>query len=322
MTDDFSQICLAAISANKDDIKVSSSGAIFPLIARQIIQDGGIVYGCALTKGSKVQHIRISNINEIKQLQGSKYVQSDTAEALKQARTDLANGITVLFSGTPCQIRAVKTIAPTNSHLITIDLVCHGVPSQKYFETCLRAELPKKETIKNIIFRDKKFGWGCSGTIKTETKSRIFNPYTSFFYDSFLKGAPYRESCYNCPYASTKRLGDITLGDFWGISKTETKLEGVNDGVSLLIINTPLGKSVFKKISANLVFEQHALNEATSHNEQLLSPSEKPDLRHEIFTNIDNGTLDKMTKKHVISNAFNIFRWLFGQLIYRLKRRS
>ena len=75
MTDDFSQICLAAISANKDDLKISSSGAIFPLIARQIIQEGGVVYGCTLTKDCKAQHIRISNIDEIKQLQGSKYVQ-------------------------------------------------------------------------------------------------------------------------------------------------------------------------------------------------------------------------------------------------------
>ncbi len=322
MTDDFSQICLAAISANKDDLKISSSGAIFPLIARQIIQEGGVVYGCTLTKDCKAQHIRISNIDEIKQLQGSKYVQSDTAAALRQARADLTNGTTVLFSGTPCQIRAVKTIAPKNSHLITIDLVCHGVPSHKILETCLRAELPKTETVKNIIFRDKKFGWGCSGTIKTETKSHIFNPYTSLFYDSFLKGAPYRESCYNCPYANTRRLGDITLGDFWGINKTETKLEEINNGVSLLIINTLLGYSTFKKISAYLVFEQHTLNEAASHNKQLISASEKPSLRHQIFMNIDNSTLDKMAKKHVIFNVFNMLRWLFGQFINCLKRRS
>ena len=151
------QKAYATQNRNEEDLKISSSGGMFIAFAKNIISQDGVVYGAAYDQNLKVNHIRVENIEELKLLQGSKYVQSDTADTFEQTKNDLISGRKVLFSGTPCQIAGLKQyLGKDYENLYTIDIVCHGVPSQKLFEKYKNSlEAKENSKIDQFDFRDK-----------------------------------------------------------------------------------------------------------------------------------------------------------------------
>ena len=154
---------LAVYAAQYQNNKVlnnSSSGGIFSLIANYVFSKYGVVYGAAFDDDMYLQHIRITDIEELNKLRGSKYVQSDIEDTYKQAKTDLENGALVYFTGTPCQIQGLKLFLRKHyANLLTTDLVCHGTPSYKVFANTLREiEAKKHGRIYSYLFRDKSVG--------------------------------------------------------------------------------------------------------------------------------------------------------------------
>lgn len=286
--------------ARKDAIslKKSASGGVFAGLAEQWIEQGGVVFGASLRKcnGKLVPcHVSAQSKEELFPLLGSKYVKSDLGQTFLETKELLENGRKVLFSGTPCQIAALKNwLRKDYSELLTIDLVCHGVPDSAMFCDYIEVESKKiGHTIEDFRFRDKEKGWGMNAKLiyseKGQQCSVCIPSNSSSFYELFLRGEIYRENCYSCPYANSHRPGDMTIGDYWGIEKQHPeylKPEGTLDceeGVSLLIINTKKGEEAFEKFSSAFKYYPSTFEKAAEYNGQLDHPSRPGSKRREIL---------------------------------------
>lgn len=247
-----------AVKHKKEDIRsVSSSGGIFSAMAQAVISDGGVVYGAAYDERFSVRHIRTTDEDWTK-LRTAKYVQSDMGDVFTHVKADLIRGYEVLFTGTPCQIAGLKNflIGVDATKLITTDLVCHGVPSPGIWREYLDYLSQKtNSTIGKVNFRNKNgCGWHNS-TVKIEstTGDMLLNESQSqaFFFRLFFNHLILRPCCYSCQYANLNRVGDITIGDYWGIENHYPELDD-DKGVSLVMANTEKGKQLLKRIGSDL----------------------------------------------------------------------
>lgn len=273
-----------AFSENDEIVLKSASGGIFAEIAKDIILNGGIVYGCSMEMVDNklhAQHIRVDSMEQLNKLQGSKYVQSDCSSVYKFVREDLKNNRLVLFSGTPCQVNSLKSFLQGKNYdnLYLIDIICHGVPSIKMFQDYI-AEYEKKNEckVKEFAFRDKTYGWGLFFKIIYEKKSKIIEKtipcFESSFYQLFLDSAIYRENCYECPFANSNRVGDLTIGDYWGIKEEHPELTiDVKRGVSCVIVNNKHGEYLVDKFGNEIKKYKSEFEKISKHNHQLKSPS-------------------------------------------------
>lgn len=257
----------------KDDFEheTSTSGGIASVISRYILQCGGIVYGAAFDDDFNLKHIRIDNEDDIFKLKGSKYLQSNTSFSIKNIAKDINLGKKVLFIGTPCQVAGVKNLFNNSENLLTIDIVCHGVPSNKIFK------IYTNEVVKNDISHINKVTFRDSDgfRIKFMENDRVIYDMKStddLYYMGFLNGLFFRNSCYSCRFASGNRVADITLGDFWGLGKKEPFNYKVKNGVSLCMINTNSGNEIFSLIDEKIIYDIRSNDEAIEGNAQLKKP--------------------------------------------------
>lgn len=260
---------IAYVDSNENFLLQSSSGGAFGTLARHILQKGGIVFGVSMNNNYDIKYIYVDKLDCLSKLHGSKYVQTKVGHIYNKVKINLEKGKLVLFSGCPCHIAALNNYLKVQyKNLITIDLICHGVPSQKYFKDYVH-DLLQKSKYDNFLFRYKR----TSNNIYVGFKNR------DYFMTYFLWGKGYRDSCYNCRYAGEKRYSDITIGDFWN-----NKYNGfpINEekGASLIIFNTEKGKS-FKEIfiSQGDVYEINSLEKAVGKNGSHLKHHSKNDIR-------------------------------------------
>lgn len=239
---------------NEQELEKSQSGAAFFVMAEYILENGGIVYGAGFNEGFRVVHKRACSILECEEFRGSKYVQSDILNILDIVLRDLKNGLTVLFSGTPCQVAGLRSYVGKKfqKNLFTVDLVCHGVPSPAIWEDYLNyLEIVYNDKISTVKFRDKLLGWASHfETILFLKHGKVVN---QTYRDLFYKHIMLRESCYNCPYTNFKRVSDITIGDFWGWNKISDRFDD-NKGISLVLINSSKGMRLFQAIKSKVYF--------------------------------------------------------------------
>lgn len=237
----------------------SSSGGFFIAVAEKILSENGIIFGAAFDQNWEVKHRYIDNIADITHLMRSKYVQSKIGKAYKDAETFLKQGRKVLFTGTPCQIAGLyRYLHKKYINLVTLDFICHGVPSPKVWRSYLDEEIIKQHSsrtqntntkINSINFREKgsnkytweKFGFVISGICNGKEKILLSSKFNENPYmKGFLANIYLRPSCYNCQFKESRSNSDITMADFWGI-KTEAPLFYDNSGISCVIINSKTG---------------------------------------------------------------------------------
>ena len=275
----------AAATKNKEVLSESSSGGIFTELAEAVLDKGGAVFGAAWAEDFSLHHILADNKDTLKKLKGSKYVQSSTDDTFKQAEELLKSGKYVCYSGTPCQIAGLKAfLGKDYDRLLTVDLICHGVPSVKMLKDDLAyISAKKKITVKDVKFRDKSYGWGVTGSIGDGKAKIKYDSLSSPYYFYFLNGEVYRDSCYNCRFPEEARQGDITLGDYWGISgELAKKMNGadLDKGISCVLINSEKGKKWFEAIENNLLISVSDRKSVEKRNKQLTIPS-KPTAEHD-----------------------------------------
>lgn len=281
----------AAMCSDDNILINSASGGVFAALAREFINDEGIVYGCSLEKEEEnlvPKIIRIDNVDDIQKIQGSKYVKSLMLDTYINIKSDLKNGKKVLFSGLPCQISALKRFLQSinTDNLFTIDIICHGTPSIKFFNDYLKLlEKKLQAKIYDFKFRDKSEGWGLKGKVYYynkygKPKNKLIMSNLSSYYSLFLKSEIYQESCYSCKYARQDRTGDMTIGDFWGIEKTYPNYLMRNGGeldnkkgISCILVNTEQGKKLVDNYSRLLLKKSSTLENIILDNEQLNKPS-------------------------------------------------
>lgn len=286
---------IALRSKDVKDLRLSQSGSAFYLLAHNFIEQGGVVYGAGYESVYKVKHKRIDTIEGLQELRGSKYTQSDICGIFKQVKDDLKLGNKVLFSGTPCQVAGLRSFVGKKyaEKLYTIDLVCHAVPSPKIWEEYVKwVEEKYGEKIVKVNFRNKKFGWHSHfETFLTATREIKRNTFRFFF---FYKHLSVRTSCSNCSFTNLKRIGDVTVGDFWGWEKFHKDWND-NLGVSLVMLNSQKGCNLFQAIS-NKVFYLKS-NSSECMQPQLSEPIQIDSLQNEFIDDFKNKGLDYIMHK-------------------------
>ncbi len=287
---EYPRTCYAGVHLDKKIRVKSSSGGMFAALAEYTLEQGGVVFGAAFVPKGKivtVKHIMIKNKEELKKLQGSKYVQSDIRECYTNVKQQLAEGKKVLFSGTPCQVAAMKNyLGKEYDDLLLVDLVCHGTPSILHWEKSLEEKLQNDEHISGVSFRGHE-GY-MRGTIefttsKNKKRTEKYSFQNDLYYSMFIGSESYRESCYQCRYARPERVGDITIGDFWGFEKVYDRAQIEKDakislegGNSLIAVNTEKGLSICNKLNGEKMWLYAAdYEEAVKYNLQLSQPSKK-----------------------------------------------
>lgn len=286
---------------NKDDaIRLrSSSGGIFYLFAKKIFDLGGVVVGASFDREYKVVHTIISDVNDIGKIMGSKYLQSECGTIYHSVRKYLQNGKIVLFTGTPCQIAALKKYLDKEyDSLICLDIVCHGVPSPKVWERYLDFLSLNSEKIKSVSFRDKDTGWknynikitGEIGNVVSEIN------HTNVYMRGFVNDLYLRKSCYDCQYKGEASMADVTLGDFWGIHKLDKEFDD-DKGVSLIMIRTYKGEEVFHSIKDEIILKRFSYDDAAVYNPSVRYSSGHMNRRDKFFAFWEHEDFDKLVDR-------------------------
>lgn len=265
-----------AQAKDEDEVISSTSGGLASAFSRSVIRDGGVVYGCSLSHCTIARHVRIEKLEDVDSLKGSKYVQSDIGKCYRLIKNDLIKGLYVLFIGTPCQVAGLRAfLRKEYVSLITVDIICHGVPSRRLLEDAIEAYIPMVN-LKNV-------------TLNFRRKRKMKSEYGLFVYKSngegvyeglfpkneyitgFLQALFYRDSCYHCLYAKSDRVSDITLGDYWDVEK-KIRLKNHEKGLSMLIINTQKGKEFVEQCSELIEIITDSYENFVDRNAQLRQP--------------------------------------------------
>lgn len=276
---------------DKDDkeLRQSASGGAFAVMARRVLSDGGYVVGAAYVNHFQVRHIIIDKIEDLPKLQSSKYVQSNTLNTYYETKKLLDSDKLVLYSGTPCQIGGLKAFLRFNyKNLITVEVICHGVPSPKLFAKYIRwVEEKLHGKLLSYNFRDKSYGWGLDYMTKTKTKTKTKTCVLDPYYIYFLKGKTYRESCYRCKYCVPQRASDMTIGDYWGIENEHPEFNSTK-GVSCLLINTEKGLDFFEFCKEDFFYLDSTFEQVAKINHNLIRPTPRPSVRDKVYLHIND----------------------------------
>lgn len=289
------------------DRTVSSSGGAFSAFARDVISKGGVVFGAVYDENFRLHHVEATTISDLDPMRGSKYMQSEMDESFLKVKQYLREDRYVLFCGTPCQVAGLRSFLKMDyEKLLTLDLACHGVPSNKMFQGYKRklenrlGYAEKNLRVVNYEFR-RRDGWGKAPSISTGMSSctPIYG-VDALYMEAFNASALFRECCYSCRYSSIPRIGDCSIADFWGIGRYGTPFKhDVMKGVSLVLVNTEKGRKWLEALD-DVFVEKRTLDEALIENPNLHIPSKKHLLRDEIVSAFldPNMTLEDIDKKY------------------------
>ena len=324
----------AAKNQNEEIRKQSSSGGVFTLLAEEVIKEGGVVFGARFDEEWEVKHDFTETMEGLGAFRGSKYVQSRIEDNFQKVEAFLKQGRKVLFSGTPCQVAGLKRfLRKEYDNLLTVDFVCHGVPSpgvwRRYLkETKLNIYKNKRNVdIENISFRDKQIGWkkycfslkyselGVDGEKKTNAYVELAR--NNIYMKGFLADLYLRPSCYACPAKCGKSDSDITIGDLWGAPF----ILGQDDdkGTSLVFINEDIS---YLKNNLSLWAKEIDYSSVLVYNPSIVHSIKKSVKRHLFYTKLKkteslNSIIDTLSGNNiyyrVIFKLERIVKQVFGR---------
>lgn len=265
-----------AYHKNDERHRHSTSGGVYPALAKYTVDRGGAVFGAGWTEQMSVSIQKADTLEESLAFCKSKYVFASTEDSYSQVKALLKEGRPVLFTGTPCQVAGLRSYLGTEYDLLlTMDIVCHGVPSQKALDAWLRAEAQRRgSSVTGVDFRYQPEGEAApllriefaDGSVRQQLLRE------SAYGTVFNSNIALMPGCASCAYTNLRRCGDITIGDFWG---AETEAPGIHhpDGTSAVLINTPKGVAAWEAIAPLLHTEQTAPARIAAHNLPLNRPT-------------------------------------------------
>lgn len=335
------KIAFGGYHKNKYIKQESTSGGAFSAIVESWCDANYVIFG-AYTDGLKVRHGYITNKKDIGKFRKSKYSQSYIGLSYQEAKGFLKDGKKVLFSGTPCQIAGLRVYLGKidTSNLLTIEVICEGVPSPLYVRK-MSEHFEKKYgfPIESIDYRYKdKNRWDFqvmlvnltsksqqNGTFRCD---RWFNPFWSIWLNHLMS----RPSCYECRFTNISRVADISLGDLWGVHLYCPELYGKNEGASLIVCNTPKGIKALER--AKQLLYGHELDfkdalrfqspmrksiDANEHREEFMRDLESNKAYEQIIAKwAKKPSLRLLYQKYIWGNRQKIFCWSIKQNIKNL----
>lgn len=263
LSPDVERLPLKVYAAKNRDLQEriqSSSGGMFLPLAREVLRQGGQVFGVEFSEDFRsARHACASDAGGVKRFSGSKYIQSDTGRTYSMTKMFLENGVPVLYSGTPCQIAGLrKFLRKDYENLYTVDLVCHGVPSPGIWRRYMDETAP--EGTASVNFRDKVTGWKRFSLVMKDSSGKVLfsqREDENVFMDGFLKNLYLRPSCYLCPARKGRSGSDLTIADYWHLKKTLPDFDD-NTGVGLVLVNTAKGARLFDSVDFERVETPYA----------------------------------------------------------------
>lgn len=290
----------ACYNQNESERVKSSSGGIFILLAKSIINKKGVVFGATLNRDNKVEHSYSESVEGIKQFMGSKYVQSNINLSYSQVKKFLEEDRYVLFTGTPCQIAGLKKYLKKDyKKLYTQDIICHGVPSPLVWEKYKEYRFKKdKNRPTEISFRNKDNGWN-QFNLKFNYKEKEYkkNQSEDLYMKVFLRDTILRDSCYDCKFKDNKIMSDITLADYWGVENIYPELND-NKGISLMLINSQKGKELLNMIKEEIFLLETNIEKAFPYNPAIKKSAKKDKKREKFFENLNKMSFKDNVKKN------------------------
>lgn len=331
---------LSAINPNENIRINSSSGGIFTLLAERIIANRGIVFGARFDNQWQVILDYTESVEGLSAYRGSKYVQADTKKVYYQAREYLKQGRQVLFSGTPCQIAALRHYLGNTdtTNLLTVDILCHGVPSPLVWKDYLQlncnkhlnaarkaanggstvfSSLNPMSLIKDIRFRDKTDGWRkfrfvlnfAEPSGEGEQSSVLSSYYGEDPYmQSFLANYNLRPSCYQCKVKGGRSGSDMTIADFWGVDELHPEMND-DKGVGIVFVNTAKGLSFCDNLG--LPSNSEDFETVVQYNPVWDTSVGKPKFRSYFWKHYRGNIEDTMQRIHHKENPSTLHIWLY-----------
>lgn len=302
----FERKVLALQVKDRRILNESSSGGFFSIAASRVLSCNGAVYGAAFDDDLNLRHVRIDREEELACLRGSKYVQSDVGLIYRDVEKDLKGNLVVLFVGTSCQVAGLKSfLGKDYPGLVTVDLVCHGVPSPDVFRKYIGwIEDKNGGRCSNFSFRQKKWSWHnyniCADIEKENGKKGKYIRicHKDIFLQGFLKDLFLRPSCHMCRYASVEKCADITIGDFWGY-RDRAALKDKDEGISLVIAQNQKGLDFISGIDRNeFVCEEVPLQEAVDGNAALVHSFPPSEARVAFWNDFKEMDFDRLIEKY------------------------
>jgi coenzyme F420-reducing hydrogenase beta subunit len=287
---------------NLDDIvrQSSSSGGIFSIFAEEMLAGNGIIYGCELIDGKVAEHIRCEDINSLRKIRGSKYIQSSLQNSFAKVKLDLLANHNVLFVGTPCQVAGVKSFIGDNQRLLTVELLCHGVPSPGVYRKYIHEmEELFKSKVTDVFFRKKMDSWRnyvvCVEFLNGKFSYETFkdNPFMVAFLDNLCL----RPSCYNCQFKNGTSGADFTLGDFWGIENICPALDD-DKGTSIVLVHSQKGLEFFAKCASKMNYCETDFEKSLIGNPTYFHSVLEPKMRGYFMKNYSRISIRKLVRKY------------------------
>ena len=293
---------VAVRSTDPDILQRSTSGGIAYELARTVIEMGGIVFAACYGKDFHVAHRALKTVDELRRMQGSKYVQSDAGGSFKAVKRALSeSGSPVLFIGTPCQVAGVKCFLRRDyDNLFLLELICHGVPSPALWKKFLTER--KFLDAENIYFRykDAGTGWSSGAVFRVAREPyEVKEPFNrNHFTTLFAGNYGLRDSCFDCCFKRQERFSDLTCGDLWGI---EEMLPDVQDdrGMSLLLINSEKGEALFSRTTGRTRKYEVDYDTALKNNLMLVRSVQPPADADEFWKLFDNYSVRRLARRFV-----------------------
>lgn len=314
---DFKRLPVKGFAASLKDkgiIAGSTSGGVFMAVAAWVIKKGGCVFGCVWDEDMNAVHACAETFEQLLPMQGSKYVQSNVGNSYREVREKLRQDRYVLFSGTPCQVAALKSFLKGKEYekLITLDLICHGVPNNRFFHQYLSL-LGKKYggKVTDYHFRHKNPDWkhGCvwmeidRGGKRIQKKLLyVESPYSYLF---SKKNKCSRLSCSNCKYACQGRVGDMTIGDFWGYRKVKIGFD-YRDGLSCVLVNNPGVLPILAEM--DLILQEVPVDSIINGNTHLRCPSTKDESWESVMETAAKDGFEVIAKDYFKNNKRQILK--------------
>lgn len=294
----------AAYTKDADVREASSSGGIFSVLAQQILDQKGVVFGAAFAEDFSVHHVMIERGEDLNLLRGSKYVQSQIENTYQEARQVLQKGRPVLFSGVACQIAGLKEfLGKEYDNLYTVDVLCHGVPSPKVWSRYVRErELQSNAKTVSAAFRSKRQGWKqYSMEFAFENGAQYAQVLSQDTYmRSFLSNICLRPSCHSCRFKDIPRVSDLTIGDAWGIQHHMPHMDD-DRGTSVVLVHSEKGSRLWAEVAPQLHVQQGQLDVLLPPTADSRKSVKKHPNRARFFAALDRDAdmdaLVKLTKK-------------------------
>ncbi len=242
----------AALHRDLDVVMNSSSGGVFTALSDHVLDQGGVVYGVAFDDAYEVRYVRASDRTARDAFRGSKYVQCDGEDMFSQVEKDLADGLLVMFTGTPCQVSGLKRYLQVKKgpmgRLLTVDNICHGVASPLVWDAYLayiRSNVLRGSRIERLSMRSKQVSWqeqqmACVTDAGDESAALNHGASWNKLYQTTYAIRP---SCSQCRYTSYDRVSDLTLADYWNIENAKLNIDYAH-GVNLVLVNTRAGEDL------------------------------------------------------------------------------